>query len=97
MSFHPSINEEAKGFWGGYYKGLCYFLLACALGINLAIIANNFVSLPFDAAINATKNWYKNIHSDFYIVLLLLLFLSFCSYIVSHFIDKIQTNYTKNP
>jgi|GEM_PF-1971157 len=94
MAFHPSINEEAKGFWGGYYKCLFYFLWMCVILINLAIIGSHFWSFSFDVALIATKNWYTHATPSFYLAMALLLFLSGFSYIISRFIDKVSKKRT---
>ncbi len=93
MAFHPSVNEGAIGFWGGYYKGLAYLLWGCIVFINLAVVGRNFLMLSFEDALKAIGAWYSyHLNISFYIAVSILFVLGAISYIVGLSIDTTSKN-----
>lgn len=82
MAFHPSVDENAPGFWVGYYKGLGYILWGSIIFINLAIVGRNFFFLDWHQALETIQSWYQPNHVSFYYAMGVLFVLGALSFVV---------------
>ena len=82
MEFEPAVDDEAPGFWGGYYKGLSVILLVILGIVQIGVVVHTLVKYPLEAFWSQLKHFYRAENHTFYWVMIVLLVLSILGYVI---------------